>query len=83
MQIKTFELNIETIDGDIQLSPVCKTFSCKDVSPMGLSVVRGYNNENCIIAKSVFLFRQGQMVFGTTEFKDTQGFYDYINSHCH
>lgn len=82
MGCKSFNLKVVTINGEIKEFPEIITFPCNQVIAVGESLVRNYDSNNCIVVKSVFLFRYGVNVFGTTQVKDIAQWNQLVSVLC-
>jgi hypothetical protein len=79
---KSFQFVADTINGEIQEFPVAFTFKCGSVVAVGVEVIRQYTVTDCIESRRVFLIRQGSNVFGSSAFKSTTEFINYVNAAC-
>lgn len=82
MRRKTFNINVSTINGQIQASPVLMQFVCYEPIAVGEAIVRDYDDNDCIIAKKVLLFRVNENVFGTEDFQNKVQFWNYQQGLC-
>jgi hypothetical protein len=78
---KEFNISVKTINGQVLQDPVTMNFPC-NVVPVGESIVRYLDINFCIINKKVYLFRNGQDVFGTTIVNCLDGFNQYRGVNC-
>ena len=77
-----FNFTANTIDGQLLDVPQVIQMDCDLVQPLGLSVVRQFDKQMCIVARKVYLVFYGGHVFGTTAFENTTEFLDYRNANC-
>ena len=78
----SFSFTADTINGAIQERPKIFTLDCECVIPIGVDIVRDFDESLCIVAKRVFLIRYNQDVFGTCQFKSLEEFIQYKNLAC-
>lgn len=79
---KSFQLAVNTINGEILEFPKTITVTCDQISPLGISVIRDWNEMLCIVSKRVLLLRYGMQTFGTTQFKSVAEFNQFKKSQC-
>lgn len=72
----------DTVNGEILEFPLTVDADCLQVIAIGPSVVRDFDANFCVVAKSVFLVQFGQNVFGTTQFSTIEEFNSYRDSVC-
>lgn len=82
MATKSFDLLADTLNGQILEFPLTVIMKCDKAFPVGEAVVRDYDEDNCIVAKKVFLIRYGDDVYGVTKFKSASDFYNYVQAAC-
>lgn len=82
MSVKTFQVKVDTINGVIQEFPPVMTFYCNKVSPLGVNIVRDFDEDACGIAKRVFLFLYDGQTFGTTQWKSLTDYTQFISTAC-
>lgn len=79
---KKINILVSTINQEFLETPSIFDFDCDNIYPIGITVQRQYDSMNCIVAKKVFVFRQGLNIFGTTSFKSIKEFTDFRNNRC-
>jgi hypothetical protein len=77
-----FEIEVKTIDGQVLEFPSKITFDCARVIGIGMSKVRTFDIRYCIVVRDIFLFRQGDNVFGSELFKSMDEFKQYMATAC-
>jgi hypothetical protein len=82
MSRKSFAFRADTINGVIQEFPPTMTFFCGDVTPIGIDLVRDFDEDACGIVKRVFLILYNGSTFGTTQFKSRDEYDQYIQTQC-
>jgi hypothetical protein len=80
--VKKFQISVIAIDGKLLENPQLFWFKCFHPKPVGVQVVRNYNQNECIVAKSVFLFQDEGHVFGTTDVWSVGEFIEYMKARC-
>jgi hypothetical protein len=77
-------IKVSTINGEFLETPQSINFDCGSVVGVGMDrqILRGYDANWCIVAKKVYLIRQGQNVYGT-DFQNKNDFQQFINSNCY
>lgn len=78
----TIKFHANTVDGDIMNAPVSFDLQCKLVRPIGSTIIRQFNNNECIRAIRVFLIYYEGQNLGTTQFKTMDEFIKYLNNTC-
>lgn len=73
---------MKTIDGEVMEFPVKITFDCDKIRAVGMSKVRTFDARYCIVVRDIFLFRQGDKVFGSELFKSMDEFEQYMSVAC-
>jgi hypothetical protein len=77
-----FKFIATTIDGQILEFPQEFYLRCDLVKPLGPTIVRQFNNEECIVARKVFLvYYQGQNL-GSPDYKTMDDFIKSLNAAC-
>lgn len=80
--LTNFRFIASTIDGQILEFPKEFYLNCDLVVPIGRTIIRQFNNEECIVARKVFLvYYEGQNL-GSTEFKTMDEFISFRNNSC-
>ena len=79
---KKINILVSSINQEFLENPKSIPFDCDSIYPIGVTIQRQYDDEYCIVAKRVFTFKQGQMIFGTTSFKSIQEFTNFRNNNC-
>lgn len=82
MSAKSFQVRVDTINGVIQEFPPVMTFYCNKVSPIGVDIVRDFDEDACGIATRVFLFLCDGQTFGTKQFKSRSDYDQFISTAC-
>lgn len=78
----TFKFTADTIDGCILEFPKEFDLRCDKVNPIGETIIRQYDGNECIVAREVFLVYYCGQTFGTTQFKTLDQFLAYRNASC-
>lgn len=76
----TIEINYN--NGVLLEFPEYISVECGSVIPVGESVVRDYNTNDCIVAEKVFLFRINSNTYGTKQYNNTFEFQQFLISQC-
>jgi len=71
---KSIQFIADTIDGEIQSVQGVFNFPCDKVTPIGVSIVRSFDEDLGIIAKRVFVIEYNNHSFGSTQFKSLSDF---------
>ena len=79
---KSFSLDIEVINGQVQEFPTKMFFRCDLVHPVGETLVRYFDDEMCSVVKKTFYLRVGQDLFGTNQFKTVKEFRQFQSTVC-
>ena len=79
---KTIQFVADTIDGEIQPSPGVFNFPCDKVIPIGVNVVRSFDESLDIVAMRVFEVNYNNHSFGSTQFKSLSDFQQYRQTAC-
>ncbi len=79
---RTFPFTATTIDGDIKEFPVLFNLRCDLVVPIGRTIIRQFNGEQCIVARKVFLVYYDGQNLGTDQFKTLDEFLLWRNNNC-
>lgn len=79
---KTLQFIADTIDGEIQPTPGVFNFPCDKVIPIGVNVVKSFDDMLDIIAKRVFEVEYNHHNFGSTQFKSLSDFQQYVSASC-
>lgn len=79
---KSLQFTADTIDGQIQEFPKLFYFPCDQVIPLGVSVVKSFDQELNIVAKRVFLLQYQTQSFGSSQFESLSDFNQYISAYC-
>ena len=79
---KTLQFVADTIDGEIQSSPAVFNFPCNKVIPIGVNVVKSFDEALGIIATRVFEVEYNYQNFGSRQFKSLSDFQQYRNVAC-
>lgn len=82
MASKGFPFTAQTVNGLIVNDPVTVIMRCDKVQPVGEAVVRGFDPDYCIVAIKVFLVLFNGDVYGTTDFKSLQDYWQYVGRQC-
>jgi hypothetical protein len=80
--LSSFKFNARTIDGDILTTPKQFSFDCGQAIPVGMQVVRGFDENFCSLATRVLLVRYGGKTFGSNDFSSKEQFLSYIAGIC-
>lgn len=80
--MSSFKFNARTIDGDILTTPKQFSFDCGLVTPVGMQVVRGFDENFCSLATRVLLITYGGKTFGTNDFTSKEQFLSYLAGIC-
>ncbi len=78
----TFKFTADTIDGKIQEFPQVFSLRCKLVKPIGESIVREFNGNECIVAMKVFLIMYEGQLLGNRCHKSFTGFMNFLRAQC-
>lgn len=79
---KTLQFVADTIDGEIQPMPGVFSFPCDKVIPIGVNVVRSFDESLDIVAKRVFEINYNNHSFGSSQFKSLSDFQQYQKGAC-
>lgn len=79
---KSLQFVADTIDGEIQAAPGLFNFPCDKITPIGVNVVKSYDEDLCIIAKRVFEINYNNHSFGSSQFKSLADFNQYRGAAC-
>lgn len=82
MASKSFQFIADTINGVIQEFPAPFYFPCDQIVPLGVQIVRDFDDDLCIVAKRVYVIRYGQDLFGSSSFNSLTGFLQYMKALC-
>lgn len=81
--MKSFKFTADTIDGKIQQFPQQFYLHCDKVKPIGESIVREYNGNECIVAMKVFLILYNGQLLGNKCHRSFEGFMNFLRSKCY
>ena len=73
----------DTVDQKILEFPKEYYLNCGEAKPIGYQTVRNYDNNECIVARNVFLIMYRGQLLGSTAFRTTDDFINYQNSNCY
>ncbi len=79
---KSFQFTVNTINGEFLEFPKTVTVVCDKIFPLGVSVIRDWNESMCIVSKRVLLIQYGMQTFGTTQFASVAEFDQYRKAIC-
>ena len=79
---KSFTIIASTINGAIQEFPKRVDMFCGQAQGEGMTIIRDYDVNFCIVNKTVFLIRYGGDVFGTTQFSSRLEFNQFMDNQC-
>ena len=79
---KTFQLQVNTINGEFLEFPETYEIKCDHIFPVGSAVIKNFDENMNVVAKKVFLVRYGQNVFGCQQFKTVDEFYQFLEGAC-
>lgn len=79
---KSLQFIADTIDGEIQATPGIFDFPCDQITPIGINVVKSFDEDLGIIAKRVFVIQYNNHSFGSTQFKSLSDFNQYRGIEC-
>lgn len=79
---KSLQFIADTIDGEIQPVQGVFNFPCDKVTPIGVNIVRSFDDDLGIIAKRVFVIEYNNHSFGSTQFKSLNDFNQYYGISC-
>lgn len=79
----TFKFTADTIDGVIQQSPQLFYLNCNKVKPIGASVVRTFNGNECIQSMKVFLVLYDGKLLGNKCHTTFTEFIDFLKAVCY
>lgn len=79
---KSLQFVADTIDGEIQPTPGLFNFPCGKVTPIGVNVVKSYDENLSIVAKRVFEVNYNNHSFGSSQFKSLSDFNQYVGVVC-
>lgn len=79
---KTFKFIADTIDGQIQQSPKLFYLRCDEVKPIGNSVVRQFDGNECINAMKVYLVYYRGQLLGSKGYQTAEHFFNFMQSEC-
>lgn len=79
---KLFKFTANTINGELQEFPASFEFDCDRISPIGMAVIRDYDDLLNIVARKVFLVLYNGETFGTTQFKSISDYDQFIKVNC-
>lgn len=82
MSSKSFQFLADTINGAIQEFPALFYFPCDQVTPLGIQIVRDFDEDLCIIAKRVYVIRYGQDLFGSSKLNNLSDFLQLQSAGC-
>jgi hypothetical protein len=80
--VKYFQFVADTVNGEIREFPQTFELKCDKVFPLGVDIVRDFDDNGCIIARKVFCIRHGTDIFGTMSIQSLQGWINYLNAVC-
>lgn len=58
------------------------TFFCDKAIPIGINIIRDFDEDGCGVATRVFLVLYEGQTFGTTQFKSRSEYDQWINTNC-
>lgn len=81
---KEFPFNYTYYNGEFFEFPATVYFPCNSsqVQPQGLQVIASTDSEENVLGNRIFLVRYGVNLFGSTEFRTLQDFWQYMNAYC-
>lgn len=77
-----FQLVVNTVNGVIKEFPPTVSFTCEEVFPYGVQIVRDYDADLTIIATRVFVFRYKNDLYGVNQFGSLTDWWTFINGVC-
>lgn len=80
---KSFPLDVNVINGEVQEFSKRFYFNCDQVKPIGETIIRYFNEDMCSVAMKTFYIEYNQNLFGTNAFTTKQQFWDYTNCYPH
>lgn len=80
----SFPLQIKVINGEVQEFPVTFYFKCDMLrpAPVAATIYRYFDDAMCSIAMRIFYLQYGTDLFGSTQFKTTDDFWNYWSALC-
>ncbi len=82
MARKSFNFRADTINGEIQEFPPTMSLFCDRAIPIGVNVVRDFDEDGCGVARRVFLIVYDGQTLGSTQFKSRSEYDQYISVNC-
>lgn len=82
MARKSFNFRADTINGAIQEFPPTMSLFCDRAIPIGVNVVRDFDDDGCGVAKRVFLIVYDGQTLGSTQFKSRSDYDQWISTSC-
>lgn len=79
---KWFKFYADTIDGKILPCPELFYLECDKVKPISYDTVRMFDQNECILAKNVYLVYYCGQLLGSNMFKTLDQFLAYRNAGC-
>ncbi len=79
---KSLSFTADTINGEIQEFPATFNFPCDKILPIGVSVVKSFDENLAIVAKRVFAIEYNAQSFGSSQFKSLEDFNQYRGVAC-
>lgn len=77
-----FTIVASVINGEIQPFPKRVDLPCDQVQAAGMTIIRDYDDNYCIVNKKVFLLVYKEQTFGTTQFKTMEQWWQFQFSQC-
>jgi hypothetical protein len=82
LAVKTLSIIAKSVNGEVYEFPKTVVIPCNELLPVGKSLIRVYDTNNCIVVYELYLVRYNNDVFGTEQFNSLSGFNQYISSAC-
>ena len=75
--MKSLLLYVNVINGEVQESPVPFYFDRDKINPIGITIVRWFDFNQCSLATKVFTIEYETSTFGTWQFKSWDDFWQW------
>ena len=76
---KTLPINVDVINGEVSEFSKEMYFRTDLIIPIGNDIVRYFNDAMCSVAHKTFYFQYGQELFGTSQFKSFDDYWQYMS----